>query len=252
MNINRLLQHFLVVFIAIIMCSCATQNLFQSKASINRDSLKVELTNFLEHRIKKDDKITVSIWNHDDLSVGSLFGIYNSNEVYGKWVLVDDEGFVILPQIGKVKLGELTIKEAEVKLTEIYSKFIVNPVLVVKVLNKEVVVLGEVKNPGNYILDKEINTVTELLGRAGGTDFYANKKQITIIRGTGKEAKRMVIDLTKMDEYRHTALILQSGDILYVPTRHGKMLDKKLPDLIPVASLLTGLIILISFLGRTL
>lgn len=252
MEINRLLKHFLVVFIAILMCSCATQNLFQSKAIINRDSLKTELTNFLEHRIKKDDKITVSIWNHDDLSVGSLFGIYNSNEVYGKWVLVDDEGFVILPQIGKVKLGELTIKEAEVKLTEIYSKFIVNPVLVVKVLNKEVVVLGEVKNPGNYILDKEINTVTELLGRAGGTDFYANKKQITIIRGTGKEAKRMVIDLTQMDEYRQSALILQSGDVLYVPTRQGKMLDKKVPDLIPIVSLMTGIIILVTFLGRTL
>lgn len=246
------ITQILILAAIILLGSCATQNLFQTSKSQKKDTSYLELNSILEHRIKKDDKITVSIWNHDDLSVGSLFGIYNSNEVYGKWVLVDQEGYVILPQIGRVKLGELTIHESEIKLAEIYAKFINNPVIVVKVINKEVVVLGEVKNPGNYTLDKETNTVAELLGRAGGTDFYANKKQITIIRGMGKEAKKMIIDLTKMDQYRQSALVLQSGDVLYVPTRKGKMLDKKVPDLIPIVSLMTGIIILITFLGRAL
>src|SRR6478752_1117870 len=76
-----------------------------------------------EYIIKPDDKISVSIWNNEEISVGSIFGIYNSNEVYGKWVLVDVLGDVALPKIGKVKLSGLTCKSAADTLIRIYNRF---------------------------------------------------------------------------------------------------------------------------------
>lgn len=242
--------HASVLFIVFLVSSCSPQNLFKSDAAVKKDSTHVLINEYSEHRIQSNDKLTVSIWNHDDLSVGSLYGIYNSNEVYGKWVMVDKFGDVNLPEVGKVKLIGLSRLDAEKLLTELYSKYILNPVITVKVMNIEVTVLGEVFHPGNYTLDKENNTVVELLGKAGGLDFYANKKKIQIIRGVGSEAQKTSIDLTSMIDYKQQTINLQAGDIIYVPTRKSKMIDKKAPVIIPFVSLITGVIVLLKFIGQ--
>lgn len=234
-----------IIIIALSLNSCATQNLFQSEKHAIIDSIP---TLSVEHILKPDDKITISIWNHDDLSVGSLFGVYNSNEVYGKWIIIDQNGEVDLPELGKIGLAGLTIKNAEDTLRTRYAKLIVDPVIVLKVINMEVTVLGEVFKPGTYTIDKDANTVIELLGKAGGLDFYANKKQIHVIRGEGPTAKKFVLDMTSMESYRQNNLILESGDIIFVPMRKGKMIDKKAPVIIPFASALTAILVLISFL----
>jgi len=234
----------------VLLNSCATQNLFQGKRKVQSDSTYIKAELGGEHIIKKDDKITLSIWNHDDLSVGSLYGIYNSNEVYGKWVIVDGEGCVNLPQIGNVKLAGLTTMEAQKLLVGLYSKYIVSPVVVVKVINIEVTVLGEVKNPANYVLDKENNTLAEVIGKAGGFDFYANKKYIQVVRGTGKNTQQIIIDMTKMENYQLINLRLEAGDVVYVPTRQGKMLDKKAPIIIPFVSLVTAMVVLLNVVSK--
>lgn len=246
---NRIL--FILSVLSVLMfSSCSTQNLFTNSKSAHKDTIAPTTQELAEHVIQPDDKITVSIWNHDDLSVGSLYGIYNSNEVYGKWVMIDKLGDVNLPEIGKTKLGGLTRFQAEHMLTELYSKYITNPVVTVKILNIEVTVIGEVFHPGNYVLDKEKNTVVELLGRAGGLDFYANKKKIQIIRGAGAEAHKITIDMTSMMDYKQQTINLQAGDVLYVPTRRSKMIDKKAPVIIPFVSLITGVVVLLKFLGQ--
>lgn len=245
-----ILLFLLSILFTLGMNSCSPQNIFESDINTKKDTSFISLKEKYEHAIKMDDKITVSIWNHDDLSVGSLFGVYNSNEVYGKWVLVDLHGEVSLPQIGRVKLSGLCRSEAEQTLTKLYAEYIVNPVVVVKVINREVTVLGEVKNAGNYTLDKESNTVLEMLGRAGGTDFYANKKKIQVIRGTGKNIHHFTLDLTNLQEYRKNNFNLEGGDVVLVPSRKSKMLDKKAPVIIPFVSLLTGLIVLLKFIGQ--
>jgi polysaccharide export outer membrane protein len=240
----------LTLFSIVLLSSCATQNLFQGQRNVKKDSTYVKAELGGEHIIKKDDKITLSIWNHDDLSVGSLYGIYNSNEVYGKWVIVDVEGCVRLPQVGKVKLAGLTILEAENLLVGLYAKYIVSPVVVVKVINIEVTVLGEVKNPANYVLDKENNTLAEVIGKAGGLDFYANKKCIQVVRGSGKNTQQIIIDMTSMENYQLMNLRLESGDVVYVPTRKGKMIDKKAPIIIPFVSLVTAMVVLLNVVSK--
>lgn len=243
---KRIIVHLFFLGTVLLLNACATQNLFQSEKHAQDlcDSIPVEM---VEHILQADDKITISIWNHDDLSVGSLFGVYNSNEVYGKWIIINQQGEVTLPQIGKVVLGGLTTQSAEDTLRKIYSKYIVDPVIVVKVINMEVTVLGEVFKPGKYTIDKDYNTVLELIGAAGGFDFYANKKHIQIIRGSGANTKEFVIDLTSMEEYKQKNLALETGDVIFVPMRKGKMVDKKAPVLIAVSTALTATLVLFKF-----
>ena len=231
--------------------SCKVHVLFQDKATKGI----VDSVTFLESRkaeyiIRKDDKVNLSIWNHDDLSVGSLYGIYNSNEVYGKWILVDQKGFVTLPQVGLVNIEGLTISEAEKKVAEEYAKFIVTPVVKLKILNREINILGEVRNPGTFTLEKEHVTLLSMLPKAGALEFYADMKHVKILRLEGEIYKSIVIDMTDLQKVNATPIFLKAGDIVYVPPRQGKMFDRKITNIIPVASLLTTVGILLSFLTK--
>ncbi|MBC7391035.1 MAG: polysaccharide biosynthesis/export family protein, partial [Opitutaceae bacterium] len=134
----------LIFFLAIcclFLGSCSPQNLFKSKGIATvPDSLFTHYSTSFEHKIRVDDKLTISIWNHDDLSVGSTFGIYNSNEVYGKWVLVDKSGNTIVPAFGKMHVAGLTAGQLADSIAGMFARQIVNPIVTVKILNRQVTV----------------------------------------------------------------------------------------------------------------
>jgi polysaccharide export outer membrane protein len=79
-----------------------------------------------EYKIRKDDKITLSVWGQDDLSVGSVYGIYNSNEVYGKWLLVDINGNIEIPRLGTTNVIGKTIPELKEEIKTKLKKWLVN------------------------------------------------------------------------------------------------------------------------------
>lgn len=226
---------------------CTPQALFQSARVSPIDSTFFSKEN-AQYTIRRDDKISISIWNHDDLSVGSLYSIYSANEVYGKWVMVDPNGEVPIPKIGKVKLAGLTLLEARQRLLTEFKKWIVVPIIDVKVLNREVTLLGELKNPGKLLLEKESNTLVELLGRAGDFDLYANQQAIKVIRTIDNQPHTISIDLTRMDQFSAKNIQILPGDVIYVPARKGKMWDKRAgPSVLPVASAITTLLVLFKF-----
>ena len=195
-NRLKINNNFILIFclFAIMISGCKSYNLLQTSdgldyfeemekedikyyASINPDPYEKN-TSEQTYILKTGDKLSISVWNHDDLSVGSIFSNYNSNEVYGKWLLVNSDGDVTLPQIGKVHLLDLTIEEAEKKLANIYVKLIVEPLVVVKVLNKEITILGEVNRPGKVLLEKDIMSLHEVLGHVGGLGDFADSKTL--------------------------------------------------------------------------
>lgn len=228
-----------------LLSSCSVQNLQTSNKNPLKTLNEALIDNDYQYKIKKDDKLTVSIWNHDDLSVGSSFGIYNSNEVYGKWIMVDAQGNINLPQIGQVQIEGLTISQAKDTLTLLFAKHILDPILVVKVLNLEISVIGEVKNPASYLVDKNRNNLLDIISKAGGFDFYANKKNISILRNHDNgQIKTFHVDLTKLDASLASKILLKPGDVVYVPTRKGKMLDKKSSSVVPFTSIVTALAII--------
>ena len=184
----------------------------------------------------------MSIWGHEGMSIGSVFGIYNSNEVFGKWLIVSSDSTVILPKIGKMKLGGMTIDEAKNYLTTSYSEHVLNPVIDVKVHSHEVTVIGQVIKPGNYTIFRGQNSLAYLIGAAGGTDYYAKLQAVKLIRGNHSYE----LDLTKMTPIELNQLSLLPGDVVYFPTKKGKSLDKKSPVLLAAASIITTLFLIFS------
>lgn len=241
-------QIIVLLIAALSLSSCATQNIYIGQGKpLTDNATVVDPLGDWEYSLRSDDKLSISVWQHDDLSVGSIFDIYNSNEVYGRWLMIDVQGNIDVPQLGKIAVGGLTLNQAEKLIAKRLTKFINDPIVVVKVLNREVTVLGEVRTPGNFTLEKERNTLLELIGKAEGFEGYANLKKVSIMRND----EQLVIDLTAMTELQKMNLIVQNGDVIYIPTRRGKVLDKKAPTLIPFASVLTSAAIVTSiFLAR--
>ena len=113
----------ILVLLAVTLSSCNRNVLYTSSKS--PDSQNARALDNSENALKaiaSDDKISLSIWGHDNLSVGSIHTVYSVQEEAGKWLMVDDKGEVNLPQIGKVKLQGLTIPEATKLLEKEYGK----------------------------------------------------------------------------------------------------------------------------------
>ncbi|RYF73791.1 MAG: polysaccharide export protein [Cytophagaceae bacterium] len=246
-RINNLVSIMILLLAAVWLSGCASQNLFQQPTATKIDSVFLGQS-ASQYIIRNDDKISISIWNHDDLSVGSLYSIYSANEVYGKWVMVDPNGDVPIPKIGKVKLAGLTQLQARDRLLTEFKKWIVDPIIDVKVLNKEVTVLGELKNPGKFLLEKEANSLIELLGRAGDFDLYADRQAVQVVRTIDNQPHTMSIDLTRMDQFATKNIQILPGDVVYVPAKKSKLWDKRAgPSVLPVASAITTLLVLFKF-----
>jgi polysaccharide export outer membrane protein len=234
---------FLISILAVYISSCAGLNIYNGKELSENDVL-LDTTSY-RPIIQVDDKISISIWNHTELSIGSVFGVYNSNEVFGKWILVAQDSTVFLPRIGKVKLGGKNIDESKQILTQLYDDYINSPVLDIKILSHQVTVIGQVIIPGNYSIYKGKNSLSYIIGAAGGTDFYAKLNKVKLARGD----KTYLLDLTKLTPFEMNRINLLPGDVLYFPTKRGKALDKKAPIILAAASITTTILLLISVIG---
>jgi polysaccharide export outer membrane protein len=235
------MKTFIYLLLLLLFASCKTQNLFvqEKKDRIYQHLAPDSAFAFdekYEYRISKDDKISISFWGHDDLSVGSLYGIYNSNEVYGKWLLVDVRGNITLPRLGNFRIEGLSVAQAEDSLTHLYKKWVVNPVIDVKVLNKEITIIGELRNPGKYVVERDNNSLLDLVAQAGGYEFYANLKCIKVIRQYGQTVKMINLDLTGSGDYRSRNIQLHPGDLVVVPSKKNKEFDKRIATIIPLAT----------------
>ncbi|PTT75748.1 MULTISPECIES: polysaccharide biosynthesis/export family protein [unclassified Chryseobacterium] len=230
-----------------LLVSCKTYNVLEEEQP-SRNMQDFSYDPSYEYRIRKDDKITLSVWGQDDLSVGSVYGIYNSNEVYGKWLLVDINGNIEIPKLGTTPVVGKSLPELKEEIKTKLKKWLVNPIVDVKVLNKEIAVMGEVRNPAVIQVDKDHNTLLELVSKAGGFEMYANLKSIKILRQEGENVRVTNIDLTKMKDVPNQNILLHPGDYIIVPSKKSKDFDKRISTIIPFATVTSAAAILIGLL----
>ncbi len=216
----------------LLLTSCKTQNVLVSKTETN-DTTSFSYNQNYQYKIRKDDKISISVWGEDNLSVGSVYGIYNSNEVYGKWLLVDANGNVEVPKIGTKNVVNKTIPELKSEIKNELKQYLVNPVVDVKVLNKEITIIGEVRNPNTIQVDKDHNNLLEMISKTGGFDFYANLKSIKVLRQEDNNVRVTTIDLTTATDILNQNIQLHPGDIVIVPSKKNKEFDKRISTIIP-------------------
>jgi polysaccharide export outer membrane protein len=238
------MKRFFLPALGLLLCllTGCTQNLFES--SDNAQYKKLTLAPNYQYQIRKDDKLSISVWDHEELSVGSIYSHYATPELYGKGLLVAADGTIALPKVGAFAVQGLTVPQAEASLKQVLGKWIVNPQINIRVLNKEVTVLGEVNTPGNQPLEKERNTLVEVLGHAGDFGVYADKEHVKVLRPNGATTDQIEVDLTRLDQFEMSNIVVLPGDVVYVPARRGKQFDKKSGTTLVITSGMTALILL--------
>ena len=245
----------LLVTTTLLLAACGgTQNLMGEKENILDkkilafDSAFAYNPNY-QYRLKTDDKITISVWGQEELSVGSSYGIYNSNEVLGKYLMVDGDGNIEVPKVGTMKATGLTLIELKMQLKLLYGDWLVNPIIDVKVLNKDITVMGEVRNPGVYDVDKNQNSLFEMIATSGGLENYANLKYVKVFRQEGPNVRVATINLKQQGSYLAQNIQLIPGDIVVIPSKKYKEFDTRISIIIPFTSALTSAAILMSAFG---
>lgn len=136
--------------------------------------------------------------------------------------LVDKEGYIDFPVLGKVHVQGLTKFELADKLRTDISKFIDNPLVKVSLVNFKVTALGEVNRPGTVTIRNDRVSILDFLGYVGDVSINANRQNVLIIRDNNGEVEYGRMDLTDPAIFASPYYYLQQNDVVYVEPNDAK------------------------------
>ncbi len=171
------------------------------------------------------DVLQVVVYGHEDLS--TMAG-NTQNSPY----VVRPDGRVSFPLIGDVETTGKTVTQFREELVNRFSIYLIDPqitVNVVKLGTTRIYVLGEVKKPGLYELEKS-HRVIDALAKAEGFTEKSAKKNVFLVRAGSTEVEKLNVNnfLTKADQKIN--LVLNEGDCLYLTSNHKVVFAK---DIMP-------------------
>jgi polysaccharide export outer membrane protein len=137
--------------------------------------------------------------------------------------VIDPEGNITHPIIGKVQLRGLTIEQAQERIQQAVDRFVINPVVLVSLISqrpRQVTLTGEIFEPGLYPLTQSPQLAAAILA-AGGTREDADLRAVTVRRpmsdGTLREETFDLFNPLKTGSPLPNPQ-LQDGDTIFIPT----------------------------------
>jgi polysaccharide export outer membrane protein len=212
--------------------------------------------------IQPQDLLTITVSSSDEEAVRPFNLIVpNSLSEYGRtqnaWsapilqnYLVDADGMINFPVLGRMKVGGLTTPElSDLLVLEIGQYLKVTPIVTVRIVNYKVSILGEVSKPGVYTIDNERINIFEALARAGDLTIYGNRNNLRIIRrAVDDEEPPQIFTLNLSDKniVYSPHYYLQQNDIVYVEPiknkQHEAGLSKRTDLILRIISLAVSVI----------
>ena len=246
-NIGKLL---LVLMCGSLLTGCTTNSSIMFKTQKDFISQPDRTIGNIEYKIAPNDILSCSVYTNDGIKLIDLTANSNSlNESSNlstamngsNQYTVDIDGFVKLPIIGKVKIQNLTTREAEKLLEEQYATYYNKPFVIVKVLNRRVLVFPGEGGAGKVVtLTNENTTLIEGLALAGGISQNGIAKRIKLIRGDTRNPQVTIINLSTIEGMKESNLLLQANDIIYVEPRK-RISQGILSELAPIVAIFSGI-----------
>lgn len=180
----------------------------------------------INYRLQPGDNLFIRALNSvDERSVATLNGdaltrsgntLSNDASIYLNSYTLDEGGCIELPLTGRVELKNLTVEEAKNKLQKELNKYVNETMLIVKLSNFNLTILGEVNRPGMYkVYQTQIN-LFEAISMAGNGTTFAKNDAVKIIRQTEKGSEIVTVDLGQADILSSPYYFLKPNDIIYV------------------------------------
>lgn len=169
---------------------------------------------------------------------------------------LDENGEIDFPVLGKLKLKGMTRSEIAnyVKSELISRELLKDPVVTVDFLDLYFSVMGEVNDPGRFLMDHDKTTLIDALSRAGDLTINGKRDNVLIMREDDGKQMAYRVDLTNLQSiYSSPVYYLRQGDLIYVEPNAKKARESTAsgnaflqPSLwISLASLVTTISVLI-------
>lgn len=224
----------IAILIILFFNSCATRkNLvyFQDepleKASMGTFSEPKQLIykadDILSINVSALDPETVKPFNLPVVSNNTLDVMSPNGAIQNQSYLVDYNGNIDFPVLGKLKVAGMTRTELTDFLTNEIKVYAKDPIVNIRLANFTVTIIGEVSQPGTFTIQDERITLLEALGMAGDLTIFGNRNNVLLIRETEGKKRFAKIDLTSIKTVNSPIYYLQQNDVIYVEPNRAKI-----------------------------
>lgn len=223
----------LAIALLIVLTSCGTPKNIRYFQDLASDSVTIEraVVQAKGITIEPNDRVSI-VLNSKDPELSNLFNLpvvsnrvgmvsspYSSQNQAVSTYVVDTQGMIDFPVLGKVMIGGLTRHEAAglIKRELLEQHLVKDPVVTVEILNLFVSVMGEVAKPGRYNVDRDKLTVLDALAMAGDLTIFGKRDNVLVLRI--EEGKQLTyhLDLRSGERLLHSpAFYLKQNDVVYV------------------------------------
>jgi len=174
--------------------------------------------------IRSGDELFIQVTSDDETQTS--FNQNRSESVRDPSVIshtVDEDGFIKLPYVKRIKLVGLTLFEASDLIERELTDYLLNPSVFLRFVNNKVTILGEVNRPGVYVFNYKNINILQAIGYANDVATYGNRENVLVIREEGDHRAKHVVDLTSDALLASPYYIVKSNDIIYVEPMRQKV-----------------------------
>lgn len=215
--------------LAIVFCSCG---------SSKNISYFQDLDDYLQKEIAVSDSLNpVNIKTGDELAIvvssvdPQAVTPFNLPSGQGKMssYIVDSEGEINFPTLGKIRLRGLSVDEAVDLLQTRLEDYVKNPIVNVQIMNFRISVLGAVNAPGPVYFTGQRLSLLEALANARDLTLYARRDNVLLVRDNDGKKEFIRFNLTKSSEvFSSRYFYLQQNDIIYVESNKEHQKDAQM------------------------
>jgi polysaccharide export outer membrane protein len=215
---KRLLTHIasIMVVMALVAGSALAQETAPAPAPDGGTAIPATATSTTTetlYRINGGDTLHISVYGERDLD---------------RDVAVEPDGGIAFPLVGNMNARGLSLSELSKKIADALRAGNMLPnvtdpevtVSLVKSSGNSFSVIGQVKQPGTFVTDTQVD-VMQALSLAGGLTPFASKSRIIVLRreGGGGVQKKIPFDYSDVEDGEHLDMniVLQGGDVVVVP-----------------------------------
>lgn len=233
----KIKSFFLASIMTLILASCSSYKQVPYLQNPNLVNAIEEVQPLYDAKIMPKDLLTITVNTTDpeaaapfNLTVQSSINAGRSTSLTQQPVLqqylVNNEGTIDFPVLGRLNVGGLTKTEAEDLIREKLKPYLQkteNPIVTVRMANYKISVLGEVAKPGTFTVSNEKVNVLEALAMAGDMTIWGRRDNVKLVRedATGKR-EIIFLNLNDANIVTNPYYYLQQNDILYVTPNETK------------------------------
>ena len=234
-------KHLLFLgLLSVSLMGCVTQKkmtyLRDADASLN-DSINAHFTAQSETVIRSGDALTITVSAFDKEAIApynlptATFATPGSAQLTTtpsmQYYIVDEEGFIEFPVLGKIHVAGMKRAEMEQMLKEKLSAQVMEPMVLVNLIGAKVSVLGEVARPGYVYLNRGRLTILEALAACGDLTPYGRRENVLITREVEGKLEIARLDLGDVNLYTSPYYYLQQNDVIYVSPNQVRVVNSQ-------------------------